>query len=41
MRYAIWLVLLLTGLPLWAADEFSLYELYELQPPETHSFAIT
>ena len=38
MRYAIALLLVLLGMPLWAADEFTLYELL---PPETHSFAIT
>lgn len=38
MRRTILLLLLAAALPLWAADEFTLYELL---PPETHSFAIT
>ena len=38
MRNAIAITVLLVALPLWAADEFTLYELL---PPETHSFAIT
>jgi hypothetical protein len=38
MRMRIIAVVLLFCLPLMAADEFTLYE---LQPPETHQFAIT
>jgi hypothetical protein len=38
MRRAIIILLLFLGLPALAADEFTLYE---LQPPETHQFAIT
>jgi hypothetical protein len=38
MALRILVVLLIVGIPAWAADEFTLYELL---PPETHQFAIT
>ncbi|HUK31519.1 MAG TPA: hypothetical protein VLV89_10420 [Candidatus Acidoferrum sp.] len=38
MRRAIIILVLFLGLPALASDEFTLYE---LQPPETHQFAIT